>query len=111
MDIKKLLKTIWKRPDLYWEFINTPTGNAKIDKANKEIKEILPVFCFALSVLLLQYAYVVSAHIENLQGTGFIFTGSTYIFIAWVFVVVHTKNSRKYPILHSPAENLPQQHE
>jgi len=107
----KLLKTIYERPDLYWEFINTPTGNAKIDNANEEIRDMLPVFCFALSIFFIQYLYITSLHIEKLQGTAFIFAGCTYIFIVWVFAVVHTKNSRKRQILHSPKENSQQQHE
>lgn len=120
--IIKILKTIWERPDIYWNEINTPTDNPKIEKAHQQIKEMLPVLCFIMASFIIQVIilkvnplgsetnnYVLSGTTTekgNEGGTGIIFFFWTLIFTLWVFVIVRIKNSHKHHSqeVHNPKE-------
>ncbi len=84
-----------KYVDDYWDWLNTPDDNPKIQKAKQEIIDVTYPLVFGIGALLISWWFVKIEGIEDKQGSGFIMFFMVVIYLVWVFVILHTRKNRK----------------
>ena len=101
-----------KNINVFWEFLNTPNDNPKIEKANREIKELIPIFSFICASLSFMIITMNGENITNKQGSGFVFFALTVTVILLVFVTLHIKkkSKRRFQVAPNQAEKHQQVH-
>lgn len=110
----KLIKIIWERTDLYWNYLHDiKEDSSKIVKIKKDLIELTYISIFAFTLLFFNYFIVSIQKIEEVEGTAFIFFATVIIYLFWVFVVLHTKKTHKHQIreAHNQEGKLQQEHE
>ena len=102
-----------KNINVFWEFLNTTNDNPKIEKANREIKELIPIFSFICASLCFMIITMNGENITNKQGSGFVFFALTVTVILLVFVTLHIKkkSKRHSQVAPNQAEKHQQVHE
>lgn len=102
--IKNTLKKLYVKiqehsPYRFAEFLDTPQENMEIDKARKEIREMLQYCFFPIIAMIFLIIYVGGMDLSKKEGSGFIMFAFIIIFIVWAFVIVHT-NKKNIPHLN-----------
>ena len=109
--VKKFIKKILESIDDFWLFLNTENDNTKIEESRKELRDLIPIYSFAIGIFII---LVLSSEYYKKMGeelSGFAFVFAVYIFILWVFVVLHTKKTHKRHFHQSQAKNSQLLHE
>lgn len=109
--IKNIIKKVWTSIDDFWLFLNTENDNIKIEKSRQEIKDLIPVYCFAISIFIV---LIVSGEYYKKMGeelSAFSFFIAVIIFLIWAFAILHTKNSHKRHSHQFQAKNFQVMHE
>lgn len=109
--IRKKLKDIWNKPDIYLNDINEHSDNKNIENAKKEIREMIFPILFAITSFIIFYIIMEIEQITEKNGSGYAFFGYIIIYLIWAFVIVHIRNQNKPHSRHTLRENYPQQHE
>jgi len=88
-------------PYRFAEFLDTPQEDETIDKARLEILNLLK-YCF-FPIISLIFLMVYAGALDTVkdttkwsekQGSGWVMVAFIFIFIVWVFVIVHTNKKR-----------------